>query len=126
MVHVSEDDPFVFTIEEQTCTLSTASEPVFTVKIGEISKDVLIDSGSASNLISQDNFKELIRRGLKAELQPCSKKLYGYGGQELEVVGQFKSELLVNGVKASAQFIVVKKGRCLLGYSTAVDLGVLQ
>ena len=61
MVHVSEDDPFVFTIEEQTCTLSTASEPVISVKIGEISKDVLIDSGSASNLISQDNFKELIR-----------------------------------------------------------------
>ena len=37
--------------------------------------------------------------------------LYGYGGQELEVVGQFKSELLLNGAKASAQFIVVKKGR---------------
>ena len=64
MVHVSEDDPFVFT-EEQTCTLSTASEPVITVKIGEISKGVLIDSGSAYNLISQDNFKELIRKRSK-------------------------------------------------------------
>ena len=50
------------------------------VKIGEISKEVLIDSGSASNLISEDNFKELIQRGLNAELQPCSKKIYGYGG----------------------------------------------
>ena len=110
MMHVSEDGPFVFTIEEQTCTLSTASEPVITVKIGEISKDVLIDSGSASNLISQDNFKELIQRGLKAELQPCSKKLYGYGGQELEVVGQFKSELSVNGVNRHSLLLLKKDG----------------
>jgi len=74
MVHMSEDDSFVFTIEEQTCTLSAASNPVITVKIGGISKDVLIDSGSASNLISQDNFKELKQKGLKADLQSCSKK----------------------------------------------------
>ena len=41
------------------------------------------------------------------------------------MVRHFKSELSVNGGKASAQFIVVKQGRCLLGYSTVVELGVL-
>ena len=34
-----------------------ASEPVVTVKIGGISKEALLDSGSASNLISQDKLK---------------------------------------------------------------------
>ena len=51
-----------------------------------ISKDVLVDSGSASNLISQDELKNLQSQGLKIELQLCSKKLYAYGGQKLEVV----------------------------------------
>ena len=54
----SEDDSFAITIEEQTCALSKASEPVVTVKIGGISKDVLVESGSASNLISQDELKK--------------------------------------------------------------------
>ena len=47
----SEDNSFAFTIEEQTCALSNASEPVVTVKIGGISKEVLVDCGFASNLI---------------------------------------------------------------------------
>ena len=34
----SEDNSFAFTIEEQTCALSNASEPVVAVKIGGIRK----------------------------------------------------------------------------------------
>ena len=47
----SEDNSFAFTIEEQTCALSNASEPVVTVKFGGITKEVLVDCGSASDLI---------------------------------------------------------------------------
>ena len=50
---------------------------------------MLIDSGSASNLISMDTVRELKDHGIKIELQPCTKKLYAYGGRELEVEGQF-------------------------------------
>lgn len=53
----------------------------------------LINSGSVSNLISQESLQKLEHKGLKPELQPCNKKLYVNGGQELEVVSQFKSEL---------------------------------
>ena len=106
----SEDNSFAFTIEEQTCALSNASEPVVTVKIGGIRKEVLVDSGSASNLISQDELKNLQSQGLNIELQSCSKKLYAYGGQKLEVVGQFKSELAVEETNVLTHFIVVKRG----------------
>ena len=61
----SEDDSFAITIEEQTCALSNASEPVVTVKIGGISKEVLVDSGSASNLISQDELKKPAKSRIK-------------------------------------------------------------
>ena len=63
---------------------------------------------------------------MKIELQLCSKKLYAYGGQKLEVVGQFKSGLAVEETKVLTHFIVVKRGRCLIGYSTATELGILQ
>ena len=49
-----EDDTFAFTIEEQTCAMSNSTEPVISVKL-----DVLIDSGSAGNLISKDTLQEL-------------------------------------------------------------------
>ena len=123
----SEDDSFAVTIEEQSCALSNASEPVVTVKIGGISKEVLVDSGSASNLISQDELKKPLQsQGLKIELQLCSKKLYAYGDQKLEVVGQFKSELAVEETKVLTHLVVVKRGWCLVGYLTATELGILH
>ena len=70
-----EDDTFAFTIEEQTCAMSNSAEPVISVKIGGISRDVLIDSGSASNLISKDTLQELKYQGLKIELKPCTEEI---------------------------------------------------
>ena len=121
-----EDDTFAFTIEEQTCALSNSVEPVISVNIGGISREVLIDSGSASNLISKDTVQELKHQGLKIELQPCTKRLYAYGGREVEVEGRFQTEVSVSKAKIVADFIVVKTGRCLLGYSTATELGILH
>jgi len=121
-----EDDMFAFTIEEQTCAMSNSTEPVILVKIGGISRDALIDSGSASNLISKDTLQELEYQGLKFELKPCKKRLYAYGGLELGVEGQFHSEVSVSKANAVANFIVVDSGHCLLGYSTATDVGILR
>ena len=46
---------------------------------------------------------------------------HAHGGQKLEVVGHFKSELAVEETKVLTHFIVVKRGRCLVGYSTATE-----
>lgn len=50
---------FAFTIEEQICALSTSAEPVISVSIDGVIRDILIDSDSASNLISTDTLQEL-------------------------------------------------------------------
>ena len=75
-----EDDKYALTIEKQTCAMLNSAEPVISVTIGGISRDMLIDSGSASNLISKDTLQELEYQGLKIELKPCMKRLYAYGG----------------------------------------------
>ena len=40
-------------------------------------------------------------------------------------MGQFKSELAVEETKVSTHLVVVKQGWCLVGYSTATELGIL-
>ena len=92
--------PVKFSVTEQACSVSTSTEPLVSVSISGITKEVLVDSGSVSNLIGEGIFQELHAcQGFKAELQHCRKKLYAYEGQELEVVGQFQAEISVAKAK---------------------------
>ena len=50
--------------------------------------------------------------------------MYAYGGRERGVDGQFQTEVSISKAKVVANFIV-ESGRCLLGYSTATDRGIL-
>ena len=75
-----ENDAFAFIIEEQTCVLSSSVEPVISVSTGGVSRNMLIDSGSAGNLVNLSSVQELKHHGLNIELQPCTKKLYAYEG----------------------------------------------
>ena len=59
-----ENDSFAFTVEKPTCNLAATAEPVICVSIGGVNKDVLVDSGSGSNLISMDTVNELKHQGL--------------------------------------------------------------
>ena len=52
--------------------------------------------------------------------------MYAYGGRKLEVDAQFQIEVSITEKRIVADFIVIKTGRCLLGYSTATDLGILR
>lgn len=106
------------------CT--TSEEPVMSVSLNGIHKDVLIDSGSVSNLISLSEFKQLEAQGLQACMTDCKKKLFAYGGKKLEVIGQFDVELSVHGRKIDSQFIVTDNGRCILGNASSKALGILH
>ncbi len=88
-----ENDSFAFTVEQQTCNLAASAEPVICVSIWGVNRDFLVDSGSGSNLINMDTVKELRQQGLNIQLQPCTRKLYAYGGRALEIEGQFQLEV---------------------------------
>ena len=60
------------------------------------------------------------------KLENCQKRLYAYGGKELNVVGQIQVELSVGTKKINSQFVVTTSGRCLLGHITSRDLGLLR
>ncbi|PFX13288.1 Retrovirus-related Pol polyprotein [Stylophora pistillata] len=103
-----------------------ASSPLLRSKTKKATTPFWYMECSASNLISKDTLQELKYQGLKIELKPCLKRLYAYGGRELKIEGQFQTEVSVPKAKVVADFIVVESGRCLLGYSSATDLGILR
>ena len=44
--------------------------------------------------MGEDDFLKLKNAGFKGNLEHCSRKLFAYSGREIEVVGQFKAEIL--------------------------------
>ena len=125
-----ENPAFAFTVmegNEGVCKVSTARDvPTMNVSIEGIVQEVLIDSGSVSNLMGEDDFQKLKNAGFKGNLEHCSRKLFAYDGREIEVVGQFKAGISVGNAKVVSNFVVVKGERCILGNTTAKELGVLH
>ena len=96
------------------------------VSIDGFVQEMLIDSGSVSNLMGEEDFFKLKGLGLKGKVEDCSKKLFAYGGKQIDVIGQFRAAACAGNVKVSTDFVIVKHRRCILGNVTARELGVLH
>ena len=109
-----ENPAFAFTVvegsDEEVYKVSTTSEPTMKVSINGTVKDVLIDSGSMSNLMGEEGFQKLKNAGFKGNIEHCSKKFFAYGGKEIDVIGQFGAEMSVRNAKVTTKFILVKHG----------------
>ena len=124
-----ENCAFGFAVTEnqrETYNATRLKEPVLEVNINGITTTVLIDSGSVSNLIGMEEYEELKAQGLNAKMEDCHKRLYAYGGKELEVIGQVQVEISAGDKKIGSHLVVTKSGRCLLGHETSKALGLLR
>ncbi|KAL9985472.1 hypothetical protein ACROYT_G007886 [Oculina patagonica] len=124
-----EDCAFAFPVtenREESCNVISSKEPVVEVSVSGITTRVLIDSGSVSNLIGIKEYKELKAQGLTAKKEDCRKRLYAYGGKELEVIGQVQVEISAGDKKINSHLVVTKTGRCLLAHETSKALGLLR
>ena len=82
-IQVDDNPAFAFHVAEEgeeVRMVSVASEPTMDVSTSEIVMEVLIDSGSVSNLMGEDDFQKLKGLGFKGDIEHCSKKLFAYGG----------------------------------------------
>ena len=124
-----EDCAFAFTVTEngeETCHVTSCKEPVVEVTVCGITTRVLIDSGSVGNLIGMKEYEELKAQALTAKIEDCHKRLYVYGGKELEVIGQIQVDISAGDKKINSHLVVTKSGRCLLGHETSKALGLLR
>ena len=110
---------------EEVCMVSILSKSTMNVGIDGFVQEVLIDSGSVSNLMGEEDFFKLRGLGLKGKAEHCSKKPFAYGRKQIDVIGQFRAVVCTGNVKVSTDFVIVKRGHCLLANVTARELSVL-
>ena len=128
---VGEGDSDESTDEEYTYRITLHSvhdkaQPLTEVIIGEKTVKCLIDSGAGVNVIDTYTFNQMEN----IHISPTLKKIYGYRSSEpLPVVGTFEANIksgVTNKFKV-AQFCVVDgQDGNLIGYETAIDLGLLR
>lgn len=106
--------------------VSILSESTMNVSIDGFVQEMLIDSGSVSNLMGEEDFFNLKGLGLKRKVKHCSKKLFAYRGKQNDVIGQFRAVVCDGNVKVSTDFVIVKHRHCILRNVTARELGVLR
>nr|CAH7725339.1 unnamed protein product [Callosobruchus chinensis] len=91
---------------------------------------MLIDSGSKSNIISQNTW-ELLKKSKVVvfnQIKNPDKLLFAYGStQPLKISGSFEAIIEIGLKKEPATFYVIQEGkRNLLGKATALSMGVLK
>ena len=98
------------------------------VSVGGVDVDVVVDSASDANLISEDLWKKLKTQKVECVSRTVNKKLYGYSSSTpLDVLGIFEAEVIAGESKTFAEFVVTKGDEIpLLGRDTALKLGVLK
>ena len=121
----SEHEPFAFPINykgERTC-----EDNVIAVKINSTVTRMLVDSGAQSTVLGEQQFHNLVRNGLKANLMPEEITLRVFANGCLPVVGKFEATIESHGQKVVETFLVTQgEGRCLLGSPAAKKVKVLK
>lgn len=133
MVHdqIENDD------DEEACenfvnSLSDNHDELVWFKVGNVLIEMMIDSGSKFNVISENTWKYLCTNQASVRrISSSNKKLKAYGQQKpLEIICTFEAELSINDsgkkLHTSTIFYVIKGvTHNLLGKESALNLGVL-
>lgn len=86
----------------------------------------LIDSGSAANLIPEDEWVRIGSPKLSSADQ--TPRVAGYGGKQIQTVGSFQATLVheQSGATATDRIIVSRTGRAVLGLEMLRKLGLMD
>lgn len=98
------------------------------VKLNGIQVDMLVDSGSESNVINKHVWKYIEANGTGTKLQPTRKEFKAYAANEsLKVVGEFDAKISVGDNSVTGKVYVMDNNeKNLLGAKSARDLNVLK
>ena len=111
----SSDDEYTFTLDSAT----KGSAPFVSLKVSAITCKFLVDSGASVNIVSHD-----VSQMFDSRLEPCDTKVYAFNSSKpLSVLGKFKALVESKYRSVDSEFLVVDGKTCLLGYTTATDLG---
>lgn len=90
---------------------------------------MVVDSGSRYNIVDRDTWSELKAKniGITKKSTAVDIGFMAYGGHALKLLGAFETTIKVGNKEMMAKFYVANElGKFLLGYDTAIPLGVLK
>ena len=121
----SEEETFAFPINYKG--ESACEDNVIAAKINGTVTRMLVDCGAQSTVLGEQQFHNLVRNGLKANLMSEEITLRVYGNECLPVVDKFEATIECHGQKVFETVLVTQgEGRCLLGIPAAKKLQVLK
>lgn len=114
------ENEYMFAVDQKNATTK--------LLVGGVRVEVVVDSGAGSNVISEEKWQQMKKRGVSASACFTQKKLYAYGASKpLEITHSFKAMVNSGEHQALAEFVVVKgRGPILLGRETSIQLNLLQ
>ena len=125
---VQRSPEYAFTVESP----EKQDSGLVTLVVGGVElPDVLIDSGATCNLIGQQTWNMLKKKGIKCESRKTARELYAYGSTEpLPTLGKFTADVVLadnnSNTGCTADFVVIEgEGRTLLDRETAEVLNLL-
>lgn len=122
-VETNESDEFTFSVHTSTDNRKATID----VDVGGISINMLIDSGSSVNIISQELWETLKECKIKCTCNKSGKEVFAYGNTPLNVIGTFTAETKTNNTNGVEEYVVVSgSGRPLLGCKTSIERGILN
>ena len=117
----SSDDQYVFSVNGEACP----KHPRTSILLNDVQVEVLIDSGAAVNIISENIYNMLKPQ---PEMKVANIKIFSYGSKHaLPIMGVFECSVKAKDRNTQATFYVLKgSGHSLLSYDTASKLGLIQ
>lgn len=113
---------------EYLCYLG--GEKMYPVKIGTAPIEVVVDTGTRSNIVPKKHWEILKLKKIKVfnQTKQINKQFYSFGSdQPLKCLMSFESKIEANGESKNVKFYVLEKGaKCLLGHETAEDLKIIS
>ena len=102
-------EPFAFPV----IFSHSMQDNVVTVKINDISVDMLVDSGAQVTVMGETEFEKLKSKGLKVNLEVENRKLRVYGDGRIPIVGSANVLIGFGGKEVAERVIIVSgTGHC--------------
>ena len=99
--------------------------PRTTITVNNSPVEALVDTGCSTNILDETSFNAL---SPKPELKQSTRKVFSYqASSDLKTLGEFSATVCWHNFSVNTTFIVAKGcGGSLLGYTSAVQLGIVS